>query len=167
MEQRDAKSLDRSALNGAGKPRKRRRPPTINLIIQHDGLVRLNKWIARNDPFTLILRQAAEIAFLERHYFSTVFHACVGETFVKWRRQQRVTQALRSLKKGRSSVTQVANLVGYRERRSLERGMKALAGETPGAYKRKLRPNRHIDVRAAKEDQALLKMEWVAPPRKG
>lgn len=152
MEKRDAKNLGTSALNRAGHPQKRSRYPTINLVVQHDGLVRLKKWIARNDPLTLTLRQAAEIASLERHYFSTVFHECVGETFVKWRRRQRVAIALKSLRNGGSSVTQVVNLVGYRERRSLERGMKAIAGATPGAYKRKLLPDRRADTRLDREN---------------
>lgn len=147
MENRNAKSLGANRLNSAGNPLKRSRHPKITLVFQHDGLVRLKEWITRNDPLTLTQRQAAEIASLERHYFSTVFHECVGETFVKWRRRQRIKQALRTLKEGRSSVSQVASLVGYSQRRSLERGMKALAGETPGAYKRKLQPRpprRHL-----------------------
>ena len=148
MEKRNAKSLGLGAPNGTGTPQRRSRHPNINLMVEHDGLVRLKKWIARNDPLTLTLRQAAEIASLERHYFSTVFHECVGETFVKWRRRQRITQALRRLKMGRSSVAQVANLVGYSERRSLERGMKAIAGETPGAYKRKLLSHRYTGTYA-------------------
>lgn len=152
MEKRDAKSLGTNALNSAGHFQKRSRYLTINLVVQHEALIRLKKWIARNDPLTLTLRQAAEIASLERHYFSTVFHECVGETFVKWGRRQRIALALRSLKNEGASVTQVVNLVGYRERRSLERGMKAIAGETPGAYKRKLRSCRRTNAHPDREN---------------
>lgn len=74
----ETQPTERHRPGSAHRKGKRSRLP---LISGHDGLVRLQRWVAENDPVTLTLRQAATIASLEPHYFSRVFRECVGETF--------------------------------------------------------------------------------------
>jgi AraC-like DNA-binding protein len=100
-------------------------PPNQN------NVARFEKWLAAgNSPLTLTLRRAANIAALEPHYFSTVFHRRFGESFALWRRRQRVAKAIAELKARRLPVVEVATLVGYRDGRSLERAIKAVTGQT-------------------------------------
>lgn len=88
-----------------------------------------------NDPLSLTLTKAAKIAALEPHYFSRVFRENVGESFVKWRRRERILRAIKALQAGGPPIMEVAVLVGYRERRSLERAIKAMTGSSPSAFK--------------------------------
>lgn len=97
----------------------------------HQGLIRLRGWIAVNGALDLGFREAATIACLEPHYFSFVFHRCVGITFIEWRRRYRVAYALQAIESGLASIDEIARIAGYSNRRSLERAMKRVVGRTP------------------------------------
>ena len=101
---------------------------------------RLQRWLADgNSAVTLTLRRAAHIAALEPHYFSAAFHRWSGESFILWRRRQRVARAIEALQAGHQPVTDIAILAGYRDRRSLERAITAVTGRTLGQLTNKLR----------------------------
>ena len=110
---------------------------TFRISIAHAGLRRLQRWVAVKGAVTLSLKEAAEIASLEPHYFSVLFHRSVGKSFLEWRRRYRAEAAVRLIKSCDLSVSQAASLVGYRDRRSLERALKAITGRAPSSFKTK------------------------------
>jgi transcriptional regulator GlxA family with amidase domain len=108
---------------------------SFRLSRTHAGLRRLQLWVATNGCLTLSLRQAAQIASLEPHYFSVVFHRVVGKSFQEWRRSCRVEVALRLIKSGEVNMSEIATLVGYRDRRSFERAVKDHTGSKPSSFR--------------------------------
>lgn len=111
--------------------------PTFELLRPHRRLKYLQQWVVAHGVRHLTLRDAAAIAGLELHHFSATFHRCVGVTFGHWMREYRVTIAVRALKCGLYSIEQVGGLVGYQDRRSLERAVKRATGTTPAELQRR------------------------------
>ena len=107
----------------------------FRLSRKHAALHRLQRWVAANGALKLTLQQAAEIAALEPHYFSAVFHQHVGQSFLEWRRKYRVEVAVHLINEEVFSIGYIATLVGYRDRRSLERAIAALTGKTAAYWK--------------------------------
>lgn len=110
--------------------------PTFEFSGVHEGLSRLRLWIAVNGAVGLTLREAADIASLEPHYLSRVFRRRVGRTFLGWTRQYRTICALRAIESCRYSIGEVSRLIAYRNRRTLERIIKAATGYTPAELQR-------------------------------
>jgi len=120
------------ALRLPGKKRPRTSPPEI-----HAALRRLQQWAVNTSPTGLTRKQAASIASHEPHYLSYLFRREMGKTFVNWRREYRTSVAIAALEEGKRSIDQIAKLVGYKSRRSLERAVKEATGRTAGSFKRK------------------------------
>lgn len=108
-------------------------PKSSSVRVAHPGILRLQRWVESNGAAALTLRlaEAAQIARLEPHYFSTVFRRHVGIGFRTWRRRLRASQAAHALAGGGRSIISVTAEVGYAERRSLERAIRAVHGVTP------------------------------------
>lgn len=94
----------------------------------------MREWVAAHGGARLTLHLAASIACLEPHHLSAVFRDCTGLTFLKWRRSHRIACALRAIESGTFKLDEVVDLVGYRDRRSLERAIKSATGKTPAAF---------------------------------
>ena len=107
----------------------------FRLSRKHAALHRLQRWVAVNGALKLTLQQAAEIAALEPHYFSAAFHQHVGQSFLEWRREYRAKVAVHLINKGIFSIDYIGTLVGYRDRRSLERAIAAFTGRTAAYFK--------------------------------
>lgn len=111
--------------------------PTFEFSGVHNGLRRLQLWVAINGALHLTLRQAAQIACLEPHYLSRAFRRRVGQTFLEWTREYRISRAVLAIESRRYSIDEVTRLVGYRDRRSLERVVKSVTGKTPAALQKR------------------------------
>lgn len=109
---------------------------TFELLGMHKGLKRLREWVAENGALYLTLKDAAEVACLEPHYLSRAFRRHVGQTFLQWTRDYRIIHAVRAIESGLYPIDRVVKLVGYRDRRSLERAIKRATGITPAALLR-------------------------------
>jgi transcriptional regulator GlxA family with amidase domain len=105
------------------------------LLGGHPALVRLSEWMRANDPLHLTLSNAAELACLERQYFSAIFRRYVGISFVEWRRSIRTNRAAHLMTVEGLTVEEVVLAVGYKDRRSLERAFKTILGTTPKGLK--------------------------------
>jgi two-component system response regulator YesN len=101
----------------------------------HPALLRLRNWIAVNDPIRLTMREAADLACVELHYFSAIFRKHTGRSFIEWRRSIRIARAARLMSGGLLTVQQVVHAVGYKDRRSLERALKQLRNMTLGTLR--------------------------------
>lgn len=90
------------------------------------------------EPISLAV--AAEVAGLERTYFSKYFRSKTGVNFRDWLRGVRVERALEMLTHDDCTITDVAFAVGFQDLRTFERAMERCTGASPLAAKRRLRP---------------------------
>lgn len=109
--------------------------PTFELSEPHEGLLRLRRWITTYGGVRLTRNRAAAIACVEPHYFSALFHEFTGITFLRWRRDHRAACAVKVIASGICSIRGAMDLVGYQDRRSLERAVKRATGRTPAAFR--------------------------------
>ena len=109
-----------------------------------------------DEPFTLA--QAAEIAALEKTYFSKVFKEKVGVSFVDWLARERVKRALLMLTDHDHRITDLAFAVGFADLRTFERAFKKCVGITPRQCKNVVR--RHSETGST---PSKLRWEEIAP----
>lgn len=86
------------------------------------------------------LQRAADVAALQKNYFSEFFHEKTGMCFSCWLAYVRVEQAKSLLRKDNRLVGLVARDVGFTNLTSFERSFKRFTGMTPSNYKKKVRP---------------------------
>ena len=119
-----------------------RNPPAQDVsraIERHPRLSKVQEWVHSNIDKRISLSAAANIAGLERCYFSRVFRATVGVCFRDWLRATRVSRAAELLTRPHASVFDVALQVGYRNPRTFERAFKKVVGLTPSTYRARSR----------------------------
>ena len=98
-------------------------------------LERLSRHVLSNLSERLTLSRAAEVAGLERTYFSRFFHAVAGRTFSEWNRAIRMERAKALLLRRGPSILSIAITVGYTDITTFERAFKKYAGISPRAYR--------------------------------
>ena len=108
------------------------------------------------EPFSLA--QAAQIAALEKTYFSKVFRAKVGVSFGDWLARERVKRAVLMLMDHDHRITDLAFAVGFGDLRTFERAFKKYVGVTPRQCKIIVRDHSEVGSSA---DQ--FRWEEIAP----
>jgi AraC-like DNA-binding protein len=128
-------------------------PFTADLRIE-----RLTRYVLANLSERLTLARAAEVAGLERTYFSRFFHSAAGCTFSAWNRAIRMEKAKVLLLRKGPSILSIAITVGYTDITTFERAFKKYAGISPRTYRygsedsrRKRQPLKPDVVEAASE----------------
>lgn len=86
------------------------------------------------------LENAAQIACLEKKYFSAFFHAKTGVRFKEWLNSVRIAHAIELMKVNNNTIVHIALAVGFRDVRTFERVFKKHEGVTPSAFKNLVRP---------------------------
>lgn len=117
-------------------------PQRVNLQVfdYYDRLGRVRELVEQHLDEHIPLSRAAEIACLERKYFSAFFRSKTGVCFRDWLAYQRSLRAAELMRGSNLSVTDVAFTVGFQDLRTFERSFKRCMGLTPLAYKRRVRP---------------------------
>ena len=100
----------------------------------------VHEYVTENYSAKITLGAAAQIARMERTYFSAFFHRKVGIRFRDWLGLLRVHQAMRILAECDQPVPAVGRAVGFEELRTFERAFKKFAHQTPAQYRRVARP---------------------------
>ncbi len=100
------------------------------------SLKRLHQYVEQSYSEHIPLEKAAQIAALESSYFSSYFRAKVGITFTDWLRQLRVEKAMELLKAKDFSISEVAEVVGFKDLRTFEWAFKRYALKTPREFKK-------------------------------
>jgi len=103
-------------------------------------LNRLRQFVLEHLEEPIDLADAARVASLERTYFCRFFRHKVGVGFRQWLNEIRIQRAEELLSEHNLAITEVALAVGFRDLRTFERAFKRVAGVTPHAYKRRVRP---------------------------
>jgi two-component system response regulator YesN len=108
------------------------------------------------EPFTLA--DAAQIAALEKTYFSKVFKKKVGISFVDWLGRVRIKRAVLMLMDHDHRITDLAFAVGFTDLRTFERAFKKFTGVTPRGCKSIVREHSETGLAGS-----LLRWEEIAP----
>lgn len=87
------------------------------------------------------LARAAQVAGLEKKYFSAFFRAKVGLGFMDWLTRLRVTKALRLIAREDRVLTQLGFDIGFKEPRTFQRAFKRCTGLTPRDFRKLIRPS--------------------------
>ena len=85
--------------------------------------------------------EAARLAGFEEKSFCRAFHAVTGRTFHRYVNETRVEAAQLLLAEEALSVSDVGMAVGFPEPKTFSRVFRAVAGQTPSAYRRNLNPH--------------------------
>ena len=83
---------------------------------------------------------AADVAGLEKTYFSKFFRRKTGICFRDWLSAVRVRRALELMTARALSITEIAFAVGFRDLRTFERAVERCTGLCPSAVRNRLRP---------------------------
>jgi AraC-like DNA-binding protein len=102
-------------------------------------LRRVKQYIDHNYSERISLAKAAQVAGMERKYFSTFFHNKVGICFKDWLMSIRITRAIHLMENENCSVTQLAFMTGFDDLRTFERAFKRYTGAPPLEFKRRLK----------------------------
>ena len=103
-------------------------------------LQKVRLYILENFTREVTLKDVAQIAGIERKYFSSFFHKKVGVGFKFWLMYVRICEAERLIKAENHSITQLAYKIGFADLRTFERAFKRLTGFTPRAFKKRCDP---------------------------
>jgi two-component system response regulator YesN len=88
----------------------------------------------------ICLQQAADIANLERTYFSSYFRKKVGVCFNCWLAILRIEYAKEHLRDGDQTISTIANKVGFETLGTFDRTFKRCTNMTASQYKKQVRP---------------------------
>jgi len=121
-------------------------------------LARIKRYVDQHCSDPITLAQAADIAGLEKTYFSTYFHEKTGIRFRDWIAFGRIKRALLMVTDHDRSITELAFAVGFQDLRTFERAFKKFVGLTPRECKRIVRF--HMAADTAK---TLPRWEEIAP----
>ena len=103
-------------------------------------LERVRAYVADNLTEEITLEDAANVAAMERTYFSYFFRQKLGVTFSSWLQYLRVSRALDLIRSRDHSITEVAFAVGFNELSTFQKAFKRWTSLTPRDFKKLARP---------------------------
>lgn len=104
-------------------------------------LGKVQRFVDEHYADRITLQQAADVACLEKKYFSTYFHSKTGVRFVDWISWVRVCHAKELIRCEDRPLSLVAEATGFSDLRTFERAFKKCTGMTPSDYKNSVRPS--------------------------
>ncbi len=110
-------------------------------FVYNQRLDRVRRFVEERYDEPLPLDRVAEVAGLERSYFSRYFHEKIGICFHDWLHWIRVNQAIELMNTREMSVTEIAFAVGYQDLRTFERAFDRCTGQCPTAMKKEIQLN--------------------------
>ena len=103
-------------------------------------LEKVKRYIDLHFAEEVTLKSAADVACLEEKYFSSFFHTKTGVRFVDFVSYVRIDRAKQLLEEHDTSISAIAEVVGFHNRRTFERAFKKWAGITPKQYRDTVKP---------------------------
>ena len=103
-------------------------------------LGRVRRFVDEHYADRITLEKAADIACLEKKYFSTYFHSKTGVRFVDWIAWIRISHAMDMIRRENRQISVVSEATGFSDLRTFERAFKKFVGMTPTEYKRSVKP---------------------------
>ena len=106
----------------------------------YQRLARVHAFVTENYWQNISLEAVAEVAAMEKTYFSAFFHEKVGVPFSSWLQYLRISKALGFMSTGDYSITEVATRVGFDNLTTFRRTFKKWTNLTPAVFKKMARP---------------------------
>lgn len=106
----------------------------------YEQLDRVRQFVRQNFQEDIKLETVAQIAAMERTYFSFFFRQKLGVTFSAWLQYYRILKALDLIKSKDRSITDVAFSVGFNELSTFQKAFKRWTNLTPRDFKRLAKP---------------------------
>lgn len=104
----------------------------------YPNLAKVRTYVEAHLDQPIALHDAAEIAGLERRYFSTYFHEHVGIRFRDWLSALRIARAVELIRSQDCQLGWVSDRVGFGDRRSFQRAFKRWTGITAREFKKRV-----------------------------
>jgi transcriptional regulator GlxA family with amidase domain len=102
-------------------------------------LARLLAYVKAHLSQPISLADAAQVAALEKKYFSRYFKACVGRSFSNWLLEQRIHHAIELLRDRDYPISILTFKTGCLDLRTFERRFKRVTGVTPRELRSRIR----------------------------
>lgn len=102
----------------------------------YSRLRRVRDYVLKHYTEDIPLETAAQIAALEKTYFSTFFHSKVGIRYHDWLQSIRIQNAIFLMEKRDYSITEVANAVGFNDLRTFQRVFRKWTQMTPRDFRK-------------------------------
>src|SRR3989339_1667138 len=99
----------------------------------------VKRFLNRNSSRKVSLKDAAGVVCLSPKYLSRIFQEHEGTGFNEYKLELKMTEAKIFLKKTAYNVDQISDKLGYQNTESFIRQFKKIAGQTPAAYRKKIR----------------------------
>ena len=106
-------------------------------------LDRVNRFVDQHYADPLTLEKVANVAGLEKSYFSKYFHKKTGVCYHDWLHWIRVNHAIDLMRSHEATITEIAFAVGYQDLRTFERAFDKCTGQCPKAMKKKVISDLH------------------------
>ncbi len=103
-------------------------------------LTRVKTYVENHLAEPLNLETLAEVAGLEKTYFSRFFHEKTGVRYHEWVNSVRIDRAIELMRGKDLAITELAYEVGFQDMRTFQRAFERRTGLTPHAMKKTLRP---------------------------
>lgn len=104
-------------------------------------LGKVQRYVDEHYADRITLQEVADVACLEKKYFSTYFHSKTGVRFVDWVCWVRISHAKELIRCDDRPLSLVAEATGFSDLRTFERAFKKCTGMTPTEYKNSVRPS--------------------------
>ena len=101
-----------------------------------DAMISVMQYIKKNSEYPLTLEQMASEVGLSKYYFIKAFKTYAQVTPYKYMLMCRVNKAKKLLRTTESTISVIANLVGFTEECGFNRTFKSMTGLTPMQYRR-------------------------------
>jgi AraC-like DNA-binding protein len=102
----------------------------------YSRLRKLADYMKSTPAYAMNLRQAAQIACMERTAFSKFFKKSVGINFLSFIKQWQVSVAIAEMLRSDCSLSYIAASVGFENLKTFERTFKKITGCTPSSYRK-------------------------------
>ena len=102
---------------------------------QNRRLLRARDVMDRDYASTLDVPALARVAFMSAAHFSRTFRATFGETPHRYLQRRRIERACTLLRDTATSVTEIADAVGFDSLGTFSRSFRAIVGRSPTDYR--------------------------------
>jgi AraC-like DNA-binding protein len=102
----------------------------------YSRLRRLAGYMKSTPTYAMDLKQAAEIACMERTAFSRFFTKSVGITFLSFIKQWQISAAITEMLRSDYSLSYISASVGFENLKTFERTFKKITGYAPSRYRK-------------------------------
>lgn len=102
-----------------------------------DKIEKAKRFLLRNSPKMVKLKDVAQAVALSPKYFSRLFKLKTGLDFIEYKLSLKLQEAKNLLENTSLNIEQISDKLGYQNIESLSRLFKKLTGLTPLAYRKK------------------------------